>query len=45
MLLALLVRAVTSDTSGQAYKHFRIVIYDPRVVILGVFKSVMTLES
>ena len=31
--------------SGQSYKHFTIVIYDPRVVIWGVFKSVTTLES
>ena len=31
--------------SGQSYKHFMIVIYDPRVVKWGVFKSGMTLES
>ena len=30
---------------GQSYKHFTIVIYDPRVIIWGVFKSGMTLES
>ena len=27
------------QTSGQSYKHSTIVIYDPRVVIWGVFKS------
>ena len=30
---------------GQSYKQFRIVIYDPRVVIWGNFMSGMTLES
>ena len=29
---------------GQSYKHFTIVIYDPRVVIWSVFKSGTTLE-
>ena len=32
-------------TSGQSYKHFTIVIYDPRDVIWSIFKSVTTLES
>ena len=30
---------------GQSYKHFTIIIYDPRVVIWGIFKSGTTLES
>ena len=38
-------RRVKIDTSGQSYKHFTIVIYDPRVVIWGIFKSGTTLES
>ena len=29
---------------GQSYKHFTIVIYDPRVIIWDVFKSGATLE-
>ena len=33
------------DTSGQSYKHFTIIIYYPRVIIWGVFKSGTTLES
>ena len=32
-------------TSGQSYKRFTLVIYDSRVVIWGIFKSGMTLES
>ena len=31
--------------SGQSYKHFMIVIYNPRVIIWGVFKSGTSLES
>ena len=30
---------------GQSYKHFTIVIYDPRVVIWSIFLSGTTLES
>ena len=30
-------------TYGQSYQHFTIIIYDPRVVIWGVFKSGTTL--
>ena len=30
---------------SQSYKHFMIVIYDPRVLIWSVFKSGTTLES
>ena len=33
-----------SNTSGQSYKQFTIVIYDSRVVIWGNFKSGTTLE-
>ena len=33
------------EICGQSYKHFTIVIYDPRVVIWGVFKSGTALES
>ena len=36
---------VRTEASGQSYKHFTIIIYDPRVIIRGVFKSGMTLES
>ena len=32
----------TTNLCGQSYKHFMIVIYDPTVVIWGVFKSGMT---
>ena len=32
-------------TSDQSYKQFTIVTYDSRVVIWGIFKSGMTLES
>ena len=32
-------------SSGQSYKHFMLVIYDPRVVIWGIFKSGTTLVS
>ena len=38
-------RAFTRLTSGQSYKHFTLVNYDSRVVIWGIFKSGMTLES
>ena len=31
--------------SGQSYKHFTILNYDSRVIIWGIFKSGMTLES
>ena len=31
--------------SGQSYKQFMLVIYDPRVVIWGIFKSGPTLVS
>ena len=40
--------AIVSNASsirGQSYKHFTIVNYDSRVVIWGIFKSGMTLES
>ena len=33
------------ENSGQSYKQFMLVIYDSRVVIWGIFKSGMTLES
>ena len=33
------------DSCGQSYKHFRLVNYDSRVVIWGIFQSGMTLES
>ena len=32
-------------SSGQSYKQFTLVIYDPRVVIWSVFQSGTTLES
>ena len=32
-------------TSGQSYKQFTLVIYEPRVVIWGIVKSGMTVES
>ena len=32
-------------TSGQSYKQFTLVIFDSRVIIWGIFKSDMTLES
>ena len=32
-------------TSGQSYKHFTIVIYDPRVVIWSIFKSGQNLQA
>ena len=38
-------KAINSETSGQSYKQFTIVIYDSRVVIWGNFKSNTTLES
>ena len=31
--------------SGQSYKQFKLVIYESRVVILGIFKSGTNLES
>ena len=34
-----------SEYSGQSYKHFTLVIFESRVVIWGIFKSGMTLES
>ena len=34
-----------SVLSGQSYKQFTLVIYDSRVVIWGIFKSGITLES
>ena len=33
------------STYPQSYKHFMLVNYDSRVVIWGIFKSGMTLES
>ena len=33
------------ESSGQSYKGSTIVNYDSRVVIWGIFKSGMTLES
>ena len=33
------------EPCGLSYKHFTIVIYDPRVVIWSIFKSGTTLES
>ena len=33
------------QTSVQSYKQFMLVIYDSRVIIWGIFKSDMTLES
>ena len=38
-------KPVKLETSGQSYKQFTLVIYDPRVVIWSVFQSGMTLES
>ena len=45
-LLAQVVSCCVQETiSGQSYKHSTIVIYDPRVVIWGIFKSGTNLES
>ena len=37
-------KPVKQDACGQSYKQFRIVIYESRVVIWGIFKSGTTLE-
>ena len=37
--------ATGSRTFGHCYKHFMLVNYDSRVIIWGIFKSGMTLES
>ena len=36
---------VKLETCSQSYKQFTIIIYESRVVIWGIFKSCMTLES
>ena len=38
-------RAISSNTSGESYKQFMLVIYESRVVIWGILKSGTTLES
>ena len=43
--LSLIPNVAISMTSGQFYKQFTLVIYDPIVVIWSVFKSGTTLES
>ena len=37
--------ALAPAISGQSYKQFMLVNYDPRVVIWSVFQSGTTLES
>ena len=36
--------AVSVNNCGQSYKQFTLIIYESRVVIWGIFKSVMSLE-
>ena len=43
--LAKVMRESHKLISGQSYKTFMLVNYDSRVVIWGIFKSGMTLES
>ena len=38
-------QTLMSEICGRSYKHFTIVIYNPRVVIWSVFKSGTTPES
>ena len=48
-VLAGLINSATPNSgnkfSDQSYKRFMLVNYDSRVLILGIFKSGMTLES
>ena len=43
--LGFLTHPTSSVTSGQSYKHFTLIIYNPRVVIWGIFKSGTPLGS
>ena len=39
------LETIDSVNCGQSYKQLMLVIYDSRVIIWGIFKSGMTLES
>ena len=45
VVLAKNVISLVTSFCGQSYKHFMLVNYNSRVVIWGIFKSGMNLES